>query len=149
MHEPGKHVGPSRVEWDRSPGNGPLGKSQFSESDLDQILDELKAPGEVCPAAGFYGRVMDRIDAQRSKSIWAVFLQPMFGRRLAVASGVLMLILGAALFVQGSEMDDQLMAESQQRVVVIDDGQAAVQPIGSPDQDKNAVLVNLVTYQEH
>lgn len=149
MHEPGKHVGPSRVEWDRSPGDGPLGGRQISESDLDRLLVELKAPEEVSPAPGFYGRVRDRIETQRNKSIWAVFLQPMFGRRLALASAVLMLILGGALFVPGSEVDDQLLAEGQGSVIVGNGQSGALQPFETPDQDRNAVLVNLVTYQEH
>jgi hypothetical protein len=149
MHEPGKHVGPSRGEWDGSPGSGPLGGSEFSESDLDRLWVDLKAPDETCPAPGFYARVMDRVDAQRSKSIWSVFLQPIFGRRLAVASGVVMLILGAALLVPGSEVDDQLTAGSQSYQMVDTNSVTAAQAIEAPDQDKNAVLVNLVTYQEH
>ena len=161
MHEPGKHVGPSRDKWQRSPGNGPLGGNEFErtgrtdplcavkfgESDLDRLLAELKVPEEIYPAPGFYARVMDRIEARQSKSIWAVFLQPLFGRRLAVVSGVLMLLLGAALFVPGSEVDDQLLAQGQ--TTVVSQSVAELQPIYAPDQDKDAVLVNLVTYQEH
>ena len=124
MHEPGKNIGPS------------LGA--FSDADLDLLLAELKAPEEVCPRPGFYARVMDRIDSQSGKSIWSAFLEPLFGRRLVVASGVLMLVLGAALFVPGSEFDDEVVAKGQATVVVND----------GPDQDKDAVLVNLVTYQE-
>ncbi|HEY3837269.1 MAG TPA: hypothetical protein VGL72_11890 [Bryobacteraceae bacterium] len=147
MHEPGKHVGPSRVGWD--PGNGPLGENPFSESDLDGMFVELKVPEEVSPGPGFYARVMDRIEAQRSKSVWAVFLQPMFGRRLALASGVLMVILGAALFMPGTGVDDQAMGGTEAQVVTTSGQPYVSQVIGSPDQDQNAVLVNLVTYQEH
>ena len=133
MHEPGKNVGLRPInratgEWD----------APFTDTDLDLLLGELKAPEEVSPRPGFYARVMDRIESQRPKSIWSVFLEPLFGRRLAVASGVLMLVLGAAMFVPGSEFDDQVVAKSQLSLVVND----------SPDQDKDAVLVNLVTYQE-
>ena len=124
MHEPGKNIGPSR--------------GSFSDADLDLLLAELKAPEEVCPRPGFYARVLDRIDSQRSKSIWSVFVEPLFGRRLVFASGVLMLVLGGALFVPGSEFDDEVVAKGQ-TTSIINDG---------PDQDKEAVLVNLVTYQE-
>ncbi len=127
MHEPGKNVGTLPNEWD----------TPFSDADLGLLLAELKAPAEVSPRAGFYARVMDRIESQRPRSIWSVFLEPLFGRRLVVASGVLMLVLGAALFVPGSEMEDGIVAQGQTTL-----------SIDTPDQDKNAVLVNLVTYQE-
>ena len=128
MHEPGKNVGPSPNGW----------KAQLSDGDLDLLLAELKAPEEVSPRPGVYARVMDRIESQRSKSIWSVFTEPLFGRRLVVASGVLMLMLGAALFVPNSDLDDELAAKAQTAVVVT----------SAPDQDKDAVLMNLVSYQE-
>jgi len=137
MHEPGK--------WDQS---------QFGDAELDGLLAELKAPEEVTPAPGFYARVMDRIESQRSNSIWSAFLEPIFGRRLALASGVLMLLLGAALFVPGSEVDDELSAQGRVSVTVNENEPAPVlaydtAAMDGRDQDKNAVLVNLVTYQEH
>jgi hypothetical protein len=154
MHEPGKNVGPSRDEWDHSQGNGLHGESQFGEADLDRLLAVLKAPEDVCPAPGFYARVMDRIETQRGTSIWSVFLEPIFGRRLAMASGVLMLLLGAALFVPGSEVEDGLMGKGSLMAVTGENQPAPVVSFDSigmddRDQDKDAVLVNLVTYQEH
>jgi hypothetical protein len=144
MHEPGEN---------RSLGNGPLGGSEFNEHDLDRLLAELKAPDEIAPAPGFYARVMDRIEAQGSKSIWAVFLEPLFGRRLAVASGVLLLVLGAAMLLPGSEVEDELMAGSRTAATVVAEpvGWSTVDSnsIDASPQDKDAVLVNLVTYQEH
>jgi len=114
----------------------------------------LKSPEEVSPAPGFYARVMDKIETQRSNSIWSAFLEPIFGRRLALASGVLMLLLGAALFVPGSEVDDELSAQGRVSVTVNENEPAPVlaydtAAMDGRDQDKNAVLVNLVTYQEH
>ena len=139
MHEPVKNSGPSRSGWE----------NQFSDADLDGLLAELKAPEEVSPRPGFYARVMDRIEGQRNKSIWGFFLEPWFGRRLAMASGVLMLLLGAAIFVPGSEFDEGLAAKGQVEIVV---NEALVAPFlatDSPEHDHDAVLVNLVTYQEH
>ena len=133
MHEPGKNVGPSPGAWEAR-----LGSEQFSDTELDLLLAELKAPEELTPHAGFYARVMDRIESQRSKSIWSIFTEPLFGRRLVMASGLLMLILGAALFVPGSEFEDEMSAVGQPSV-------AFTMPA---DQDKDAVLMNLVTYQE-
>lgn len=139
MHEPGKNFGPSANGWD----------TEFSDADLDRLLAELKAPEEVSPRAGFYARVMDRIETQRSKSIWSVFLEPLFGRRLAVASGILMLMLGAALFVPGSEFDDDLKVEGKGFVINEPMPSAPAVVAESSEREKDAVLVNLVTYQEH
>ncbi len=133
MHEPGKNLGPQATEW--------------SDADLDRLLAELKAPEDLCPRPGFYARVMDRIDTQRSKSIWSAFLEPLFGRRLAVASGVLMLVFGAALFVPALEFDEDFKIEAHPRVVTEDFTPSVVS--GGSERDKDAVLVNLVTYEEH
>ena len=137
MHEPGKNFGPSSREWD----------TNWSDADLDRLLAELKAPEDLCPRPGFYARVMDRIDTQRSKSIWSAFLEPLFGRRLAVASGILMLVLGAALFVPSSEFDEDFKIEGHPKMVSEEFTTPTVS--GGSERDQDAVLVNLVTYQEH
>src|ERR1700745_4200469 len=62
-----------------------------------QLLRSFRASQEAEPRAGFYARVMERIEAQQPFSIWSVFLQPKFGFRLAVASGMLAALLGAYL----------------------------------------------------
>src|SRR5438105_7767104 len=61
-----------------------------------QMLRTLR-PGDLEPRAGFYARVMDRIEKQGSDSFWSIFLEPAFGRRLAIASAALVLLLGTYL----------------------------------------------------
>ena len=51
---------------------------------------------DIEPRAGFYARVMERIEAQPA-SIWSVFLDRKFGFRLAVASAALIALLGTYL----------------------------------------------------
>src|SRR5271166_1475455 len=46
-----------------------------------QLLRSLRTPREIEPPAGFYARVMERIEAQPA-SIWSAFLDPKFGFRL-------------------------------------------------------------------
>jgi len=55
------------------------------------LLRSLRRDQEVEPRAGFYARVTDRIEEQSRASVWSVFLQPRFGRRLAVASAALVM----------------------------------------------------------
>src|ERR1700675_4189986 len=61
------------------------------------MLRSLRSTSAVSPIPGFYARVLERIEDQARPSIWSVFLQPSFGRRLAIASATLVLLLGTYL----------------------------------------------------
>src|SRR5713226_10383404 len=65
------------------------------------LLRELRAPDEIEPRGGFYARVMERIEAQGAGSIWNLFFESPFGRRIAVASMALAVLL--AIFLVSSE----------------------------------------------
>ena len=100
------------------------------------------APAE--PAPGFYARVMERIEAQGAGSVWSLFFDSRFGRRLAIASMALALCLG--VYLVSSEQ------HAEQTVVLTDDAGSLVLT-GAPDlaqasDPDGAVLVNLVTYRE-
>src|SRR5258708_10628168 len=62
-----------------------------------EMLRLLQTDRELDPRAGFYARVMDRIEQRGSSSVWAALLQPNFGRRLAMASAVFVMLLGTYL----------------------------------------------------
>jgi anti-sigma factor RsiW len=103
-----------------------------------RMLRDLRAESDARP--GFYARVMERIEAQRPLSIWNVFSDSPFGRRIAVASMALALLLGLWL-VTSEQMTDRpivVAGEDQPGLVLA--------PRGIPDRD--SVLVNLVTYRE-
>ena len=129
------------------------------------LIRELRAPeGFVAePRAGFYARVMERIEAEGPISIWNLFIESAFGRRIAVASMALALLVGVYLVTSERSADDPMIAgqESQQTVagqweqhlvVVGEDGPARV--ITQMDQSsdgqssQDAVLGDLVSYQE-
>jgi hypothetical protein len=104
---------------------------------------EIGRPVEIEPSAGFYARVMERIESQGVVSIWSLFFDSPVGRGLAMASMVIALSLGVYLvsMERGAEPD----------AVVLDSGQAVMQQSGgvlTGSPDANAVLVNLVTYRE-
>ena len=61
------------------------------------MLRSLRSSGEAGPRPGFYARVMERVEEQGRNSIWSVFLVPSFGRRLAIASAALVVLLGTYL----------------------------------------------------
>ena len=118
------------------------------------LLHTLRSTAEIEPRAGFYARVMERIEAQAPVSIWNVFSDSPFGRRIAVASMALALAIGVYMFSAEPAGDQGVSA----RQVEFVPGQLAG-PMGGEDQpgvslttqgapDRDAVLVNLVTYQE-
>jgi predicted anti-sigma-YlaC factor YlaD len=114
-----------------------------------RLLRELKSDAE--PRPGFYARVMERIEAQRVTSIWNVFSDSPFGRRIAVASMALALLAGVYL-VTAEQMSEKTLASAPAIEFLSDSGSSETQPAivmtnsGRPDRD--AVLVNLVTYRE-
>ena len=124
MYEPGNKIG------------------DFSEADLDRLFAGLKADQEHSPRAGFYARVMDRVESSKGNSIWAAFLEPWFGRRLTLASAVLMLVMGVALMYPGTEH------EREEEVALASPHVATFASDYTQTAGPDAVLVNLVTYQE-
>jgi hypothetical protein len=123
-----------------------------------QLLQSLRSPQgslqDIEPRAGFYARVMERIEAQPA-SIWSVFLDRKFGLRLAVASAVLVALLGAYLIT--SEPSGPEFASSP-AVVLTDPPRTAEAngqtPASLPQdgprqrQQRNAVLVDLASYHQ-
>ncbi len=140
----------------------------LTDEDLTVLLQSLRAPEGIAPRAGFYGRVMDRVESQRKTSIWSVFLEPAFSFRLAAASLALMLLMGVALYTSGSDVEEQIALDQpapQSQVVFVNNSENEPAPAlvnGSVDalhaapvsmmdaeHGREVVLVDLVSYQEH
>jgi hypothetical protein len=111
------------------------------------LLRELRAPATAEPRPGFYARVMERIETQGAASIWNLFFESPFGRRIAVASMALALLLGVYL-VTSERFEEHFSAGEQPAYSIAGEDQPAsvLTQTGAPDRD--SVLVNLVTYQE-
>ena len=111
-------------------------------------LRMLRADAE--PRPGFYARVIQRIDDARQKStIWAAFLEPAFARRIVFASVALVLLLGTYLVSTepggSTAQQPQTVIQAQQSSPSAPD---AGFDDGTPAQERDAVLVNLASYQE-
>ncbi len=112
-----------------------------------ETLRSLRSTGEIEPRAGFYARVMDRIERRGPASIWAVLLEPSFGRRLAMASAALVLLLGTYLVTTepGGEPE---VAVQQVMLTDMPAGEVAVQDSIQQQRQRDAVLVNLAGYHQ-
>jgi predicted anti-sigma-YlaC factor YlaD len=109
------------------------------------LLRTLRTSETLEPTAGFYARVLDRIESQRLLPIWNVFLDPVFASRLAVACVALLAILAGFFFTSHRQAYDP--AASPAYILAADPHEREV--VGtSPAMDRDTVLVSLATYQE-
>ena len=125
-----------------------------------EMLRALRPAVEAEPSAGFYARVMDRIEAQGRASIWSVLLEPAFGRRLAVASATLVVLLWT--YFVATELNEPMIASaptvaasapasvdlSAQSATDQAADQAAYQDTVQQQRQRDAVLVNLASFHE-
>ena len=112
------------------------------------MLRALRHGEDLEPRAGFYARVMERIEDQSRSSIWSVFLEPRFGRRLAVASAALILLLATYLVTTEPGGPDiapvtaVVMTGTQSPDVTI------AEDTPEQQQQRDAILVDLASYHE-
>jgi anti-sigma factor RsiW len=111
------------------------------------MLRSLRAPqSDLTPRPGFYARVMERIEAQRPISIWQLFFDSRFARRMAFASMAMAFLF--SVYLVSSEHFAQPTHFEQPTTVAVDlagEPQVMISSAGLPDKD--TVLVNLVTYR--
>ncbi|HEX4169399.1 MAG TPA: hypothetical protein VHZ55_28390 [Bryobacteraceae bacterium] len=103
-------------------------------------LANLRAPDEFEPAAGFYARVMQRIEDRQACSFWSIFMDATYTRRIAVASLTVMLALG------GYAATQDFHGRSSQNLVAFSEGSHYDAPVmGSTSEKRDAVLENFET----
>jgi predicted anti-sigma-YlaC factor YlaD len=115
------------------------------------MLRSLRSIEDVAPPPGFYARVIGRIEEQGRASVWSVFLQPSFGRRLAIASATLVVLLGTYLIT--TEPGDPSVAAvptvvATDTVNVPASEAGAVQDSLQQQRQRDAVLVDLASFHE-
>ena len=107
------------------------------------LLRKLRVSEPPEQSPGFYARVLERIEARRTGSIWNAFLDPIFGRRLVATSLALVVLLGGYLaFTETSA------TPSATPVAIIAD-QDHPPGLGEDRQrDRDTMLVTLASYHE-
>jgi len=71
--------------------------------EMSKLFDTLRSPDPPVPSPGFYAVVSARIEREQSESFWTAFLEPVFGRRLALASLLVLAMLGTVLMSRETE----------------------------------------------
>lgn len=110
------------------------------------LLRALRAPSDVEPRAGFYSRVMNRIENEGTPSLWALFGESLFAKRLAYASMTFMVLLGTVFMTTQEKADEPFAASTPEAIMA----EQSPEPVTSTnrDRDRDVVLVNLATYQD-
>jgi anti-sigma factor RsiW len=143
-------------------GNGPFPEVEEHLSSCRGCREELSAmQGQAAlfrrafrndgePDPGFYARVMNRIETQAKPSVWSLFAESMFARRLAYASATFLLVVGV-VFVSAAEPDEPFAASDPQVLLA---GEPQYAPVNMDtdmhmERDRQVVFVNLATYQDY
>jgi predicted anti-sigma-YlaC factor YlaD len=111
-----------------------------------EMLRLLQPDREMDPRAGFYARVMEKIEQEDRSSIWTALLQPNFGRRLAMASAVLVMLLGT--YFVTTETLEPAVASTDVVFTGAPSNSSANQGELQQRQQRDAVLANLAAYHE-
>lgn len=108
------------------------------------LLRTLRPPQEeIEPAAGFYARVMQRIEEGTKDSIWSVFVYSPFGKRLAYASLAIAALLSTYV-VSLEARDGHLGGEN----IVAQQVNGEAPCFGTKAQQRDEVLTNFASSQE-
>jgi anti-sigma factor RsiW len=115
--------------------------AMVAQNDLFRAL-RLSEPPE--PSPGFYARVINRVETQTRPSVWSVFGDSLFARRLTYASMTLLVLLGTVFM--SSEMRSPVLVNGPETIIANDDQYQTVS--NNPERDRSTVLVQLATYEE-
>lgn len=107
-----------------------------------RLVAVLRASDTVEPAPGFYARVLNRIEQRVKPSIWALLLEPRFGRRIALASAALALVVSA--YIVSTEPFRATTAASSAIVALPQQDTPATMV-----QDRDVVLASLASFQDN
>lgn len=119
-----------------------------------KMLRSLQCDADIEPRAGFYARVMERIEARGPASIWTLLLEPSFGRRLALASATLVVLLGTYLVTTEPSYNGGDNSIASNPVTMTYDATTARVDVAAgaetlqQQRQRDAVLVNLASYHE-
>jgi hypothetical protein len=105
------------------------------------LLATLRVQDELDPDAGFYARVMQRIERTAKVTIWSVFTDSPFGARLALASLSIALAIGSYVITQESlERQFKRATESKHYDALV---------VGSQAEQRDAVLMNFAVHLQN
>ena len=108
-----------------------------------RLLRTLKAPAGMEPGPAFYAKVLNRIESQPKPSVWNLFGDSLFARRLVYASATFLLLLGSYA-ASAPPVEEEYAASAPEAILA---GNQAPMPVSMDSQeDRQVVLVTLATW---
>jgi predicted anti-sigma-YlaC factor YlaD len=112
--------------------------------ELSELFTSLRSPDPPVPGPDFYARVSVRIDQQRPVPFWTAALDPFFGRRLALASLLVLATLGAVLVSR--ESGTLSVGPTPEMILAVEQDAPPVE--SSPLLDRDQMLATLVSHRQ-
>lgn len=114
----------------------------------NDLFHAFRSTTDVEPHAGFYARVLERIELQRPVSIWALFANTMIGRNLATASLAVAMLMGMFMVSSEQEAPASFVAQNAVEMDPLYPGAGFTSEVMDADaSNSGAVLMSLVSYQ--
>jgi predicted anti-sigma-YlaC factor YlaD len=113
--------------------------------DHSQMLHLLAPPESMDPAPGFYARVLERIEARQTASVWNAFLEPAFGRWIVAGSLALAGLMVAFLATTGNRAA-ALNLSNPEVIMAVEQHPPGLGT--NVQRDRETVLVSLASYRE-
>jgi predicted anti-sigma-YlaC factor YlaD len=114
-----------------------------SMQEMSALFSSLRSPDPPVPSPGFYARVARCIENEQPESFWAGFLEPVFGRRLALASLLVLATLGTVLMSRETEY---AAGPSPEMILAAERDAPPMQP--GPLLDRDQMLYTLVSHKQ-
>jgi len=112
--------------------------------ETSDLFASLRSPEPPAPAPGFYARVSNLIEKQQPQSVWTIFLEPIFGRRLALASLLLLAMLGTVLVSR--ETEEYAVGPSPEMILAVETDAPMVE--SGPAMDRDQMLFTLASHHQ-
>jgi len=114
--------------------------------EMSNLFVSLRSPDPPAPSPGFYARVSGLIEKQQQpESFWAAFLEPVFGRRLAFASLLLLATLGTVLMSR--ETEEYASGPSPEMILAVE-RDAPLMESAPPLMDRDQMLFTLASHKQ-
>ena len=111
--------------------------------EMSSLFLSLRSPDPPAPSPGFYARVTNQIEKQQPESFWAAVLEPVFGRRLALASLLVLATLGTLLMSRETEY---AYGPSPEMILAAERDAPPMQ--SAPLLDRDQMLFTLVSHKQ-
>jgi anti-sigma factor RsiW len=115
-----------------------------SMREMSALFSSLRSPDPPAPPPDFYARVNILIEQQRPAPFWTAVLDPFFGRRLALASLLVLATLGTVLVSR--ETGTLSVGPTPEMVLAVEQDAPAVE--SGPLLDRDQMLATLVSHRQ-